>query len=278
MRVDVGGARLFVDFDGAKLRPEGPWLAEAPTVVIVHTGPGADHTPYKDHVGPALAGTSQVVYVDLRGCGRSDESTPEHWNTTTWSDDLRTLFDVLGIERPVLLGAGWGAYTALRFAARWPGEVGKLVLANPTARLVVPRVVARFDELGGATAGEAAHNFLERPDELTVGAYLRECFAVMVAREHAVALLIQPRWNLDLAIHWTANEARTLDLRDELGAVDAPTLVIAGTDDPQYPRASIEEVVEGLRDPTVEWYEGARHSVFRDAPVCLDVIREFVAG
>jgi proline iminopeptidase len=278
MRVDVGGARMFVDFDRPKLRPAGPWLHEVPTVVIVHSGPGADHTPYKDHVGPALAPVAQVVYVDLRGCGRSDPSTPERWNTTTWSDDLRALFSVLGIERPVLLGAGWGAFTALRFAARWPDEVGKLVVVNPVARIVVPRVVARFDELGGPAAGEAAHNYLERPDELTVGTFLRECFAVMVAREHAVALLIEPRWNLDLAVHWTDTESRTLDLRDSLPAIDAPTLVVAGTDDPQYPEASIQEVVDGLRDPRVEWYEGARHSVFRDAPESIDVIREFVAA
>jgi proline iminopeptidase len=278
MRVDVGGARLFVDFDGTKLRPDGPWLAEVPTVVIVHTGPGADHTPYKEHVGPALAPTAQVVYVDLRGCGRSDASAPEHWNTVSWSDDLHALLARLGIERPVLLGAGWGAFTALRFAQRFPDEVGKLVLANPAARMVFPRIVARFDEVAGPEAGEAAFRYFEQPDEHTVAEYLRVCFHVMVAREHAVALLIEPRWNLALANHWTATEARTLDLREGLAQVSAPTLVVAGTDDPQYPHASIQEVVEGLPAPEVRWYEGARHAVFRDAPQSMEEIREFIAS
>ena len=47
-------------------------------------------------------------------------------------------------------------------------------------------------------------------------------------------------------MYWTATEMRTIDLRPGLAAIRVPTLVLAGTDDPQYPLASIEEVIEGL--------------------------------
>jgi pimeloyl-ACP methyl ester carboxylesterase len=79
-------------------------------------------------------------------------------------------------------------------------------------------------------------------------------------------------------VHWSRNEMRTLDLRDELASIQAPALVVAGDADPQYPRASIEEVVGGLRDVRAEWYPGARHSVWRDAPASLELIREFVTA
>jgi proline iminopeptidase len=277
MRVAVDGARLFTDFEGAKLRPDGPWLREVPTVVVVHTGPGTDHTPYKEHIGPVLAAFAQVLYVDLRGCGRSDVSTPERWNVEQWSSDLRALFARLGVQQPVLVGAGWGAYPVLRFAQRWPGEVAKLVLANPVARTVVPRIVALFDELAGAKAGEVAHDWFASPSERTVAEYMRECFHHVVSPQYATALLLNPIWNWDLAVHWTDTEGRTIDLRPGLGSITAPTLVVAGTNDPQAPPASIQEVVDGLPAVQVEWYPGARHSVFRDAPECLDMIREFVA-
>jgi pimeloyl-ACP methyl ester carboxylesterase len=277
MRVTVDGARLFTDFEGAKLRPDGPWLREVPTVVIVHTGPGTDHTPYKEHIGPALGGSVQVVYVDLRGCGRSDVSTPQHWNVEQWSSDLRALFARLGIERPAMLGAGWGSYPVLRFAQRWPDELSKLVLANPVARTVVPRIVAKFDELGGGAAGEAAHAWFASPSERTVAEYMRACFHLVVSPQYATALLLNPIWNWNLAVHWTDTEGRTIDLRPGLSSISAPTLIVAGTNDPQAPVASIEEVVAGLPGAQVEWFDGARHSVFRDAPECLDVIREFVA-
>jgi pimeloyl-ACP methyl ester carboxylesterase len=266
MRVEVEGARLYVDVDGAKLRRNGPMLEERPTVLIVPTGPGNDHSPYRDHIGPLLAEEMQVVYMDLRGFGRSDLSEPAKWNTEQWSSDIKAITEVLEIERPVVLGAGWGAYTAIRFAQRWPGALSKLVLVNPCARIVVPRIVARFDELGGAAAGEAAFNFYEHPSEQSIAQYMRECFHVTVGPSNAETLLLNQTWTWTIAVHWIANEARTLDLRPGLGDITAPTLIAAGTDDPQYPRQSIAEVVEGIPHATVRWYEGARHSIFRDRP------------
>lgn len=276
MQVAVEGVRLFVDLEGAKLRPDGSELREVPTVAIVHTGPGSDHTPYREHIGPVLAEEMQVLYLDLRGCGRSDVSAPEHWNTAQWAKDLRGVFETLGIERPVILGAGWGALTAIRYAQNWPDELSKLVLVNPVARIVIPRVVARFDELGGPAAGEAAFNFLEHPGESTVAAYMRECFGVMVGSSNVPRLLLNPIWNWPVTISWIDGEARSLDLRPGLAAITAPTLIAAGTDDPQFPRVSIEEVVDGIPRAEVRWFEGARHSVFRDAPESNAAIRDWI--
>jgi pimeloyl-ACP methyl ester carboxylesterase len=276
--VQVGDVRLFVDVQGAKLRPQGPWLDERPTVVIVHTGPGVDHLPYKNHVGPALEGVAQVVYVDLRGHGRSDAGAPGDWNTEVWAADLRALFERLAIERPVVLGAGWGAYTALRLAARSPEAVSKLILSNPNARFVAQRSVAAFDELAGPEAGEAAFRFFADPTDQTLGTYLQVAFPYVMGPGAATDALVRPEWHFELAVHWSRTEMRTIDLRDELGAIDAPALVVAGDADPQYPRTSIQEVVDGLRDVRVEWYPGARHSVWRDAPRSLELIRDFVVA
>jgi len=273
----VNGVRLFFDIQGAQLRPEGPWLAEHPTVVIVHTGPGSDHTAYKEHIGPYLADTAQVVYIDLRGCGLSDRSTPETWNVESWSSDLHGLLEQIGVERPVVLGAGFGCYVALRYAQRWPADVSKLVLSNPNARAVTERMIERYGELGGAKAEASAREFFERPSETSIAAFLRDCFTVMVPPVYAARLMLMPIWNLELAIHWTATEMKTLDLRPGLGAIEAPTLVLAASHDPQYPPASIAEVIDGLPDVCVEHYPGARHSVFRDAPESMAAIAEFVA-
>jgi len=277
MRVEVDGVRLFFDIQGAQLRPEGPWLAERPTVVILHTGPGSDHTAYKEHIGPYLAETAQVVYIDLRGCGLSDRSTWEAWNVETWSADLHGLLERIGVERPVVLGAGFGCYVALRYAQRWPADVSKLVLSNPNARAVTERMIERYGELGGAKAKASAREFFERPSESSIAAFLRDCFTVMVPPVYAARLMLMPIWNLELAIHWTATEMKTLDLRPGLGSIEAPTLVLAASHDPQYPPASIAEVIDGLRDVCVEHYPGARHSVFRDAPESMAAIAEFMA-
>ena len=278
MRVEVDGARLFLDVAGSQLRLEGGELRERPTVLIVHTGPGNDHSPYRDHIGPLLAEELQVVYLDLRGFGRSDLSEPAQWNTERWAADLRAITEILGLERPVILGAGWGCYTALRYAERWPDALSRLVLVNPAARVVVPRIVASFDELGGPAAGEAAFRFYEHPSEQSIALFMRECFHLTVGEANAQQLLLGQTWTWTVAVHWMSTEARTLDLRPALGDVTAPTLIAAGTDDPQYPRASIAEVVEGIPHATVRWYDGARHSIFRDRPEVSHLIRGWILG
>ena len=98
----------------------------------------------------------------------------------------------------------------------------------------------------------------------------------MIPFTDAARLILLPIWNLELAIHWTTTEMRTLDLRPELASVTAPTLVLAGTDDPQYPLTSIEEVIEGIPGARVARFAGARHSVFRDARASLETVRGFI--
>jgi len=72
MHVTVNGARLFFDVEGAKLVADGPQLVERPTIILLHGGPGADHAIHKP-AWSRLADYAQVIYLDHRGNGRSDD-------------------------------------------------------------------------------------------------------------------------------------------------------------------------------------------------------------
>ena len=71
MRVLVNGVRLFFDVEGASLVPDGAVMRQKPTLLLLHGGPGFDHSIYKPAYS-ALSDLAQVVYLDLRGNGRSD--------------------------------------------------------------------------------------------------------------------------------------------------------------------------------------------------------------
>ncbi len=165
MKVSVRGIDLFFDVDGAKLVPDGPWMRERPTVLLLHTGPGVDHSPYKDHVGPALAEVAQVVYLDLRGAGRSDWSDSEHWTLDTWVEDVREFCDLLELERLIVLGTAFGGSIGLLLTARYPTRVERLILVSTVARYLHTRAIAVFDRLGGPTAGDVAARYFADPTE-----------------------------------------------------------------------------------------------------------------
>ena len=101
MFVEVNGARLYFDVEGAGLVTDGPRMTVRPTLVLLHGGPGFDHTMYKPAFS-ALADVAQIVYLDQRGNGRSGGDDPATWTLAQWGDDVKAFCDALGIEKPIV--------------------------------------------------------------------------------------------------------------------------------------------------------------------------------
>jgi pimeloyl-ACP methyl ester carboxylesterase len=277
MRVQVGDVRLFFDVEGTKLVAEGPWMRERQTVVLLHPGPGFDHGLFKVQIGPWLSAGTQVVYTDLRGSGRSDRSTPAERRVERWADDVKELCDAVGIERPIVFGLGFGSVVALRYAARHPEHPAALVLTAPVARIVPERSLAVYERLGGAEARAAAERFYDGMDERGFAEFLRVCFPLLSSYPLTSDVIARADWNPEVLMEWMRGEAKELDLRDDLAAVQAPAVVLAGEDDAWAPLESAREVFELLPGhKRFHSYPEARHSVFRDEPAAYDDLRLFL--
>ena len=282
MEARVGDVRLFFDVDGAKVRPAGALMQEVPTLVVVHDGPGADHTTFKHPAfGRHLTQLVQVVYLDLRGHGRSERSDAARWSLDVWADDVRGLCDALSIEAPIVFGSGFGAVIATRYAARHPDHPSRLVLARPVARFDAGRSIAVFERLSGPMATEPVVEFYAQPG---VGSYasfvvaFMRLFRTLTPAEAADALL-RAEWQSDVAIHWYAGEARTFDLRPDAAAIRVPTLVLAGEDDPLMPVEGAQELADAFDPSLVELhrYADTRHSIYADEPRAMEATLAFVA-
>jgi pimeloyl-ACP methyl ester carboxylesterase len=278
VKVAANGVELFFDVEGTWLVADGPWMRERPTVVLLPTGPGLDHSLYKAHVGPELARDAQVVYVDLRGSGRSDWSSEEHWTLDTWIDDLVGLYDALELERPLLLGTGIGGTIALLVAARHPERVERLVLVSTVARYSHTRVIAEFDRLGGHDAGEVAARYFADPTEASWAEYMRVCVPLYTRRGIPPDVIARMVMNTEQAANWDRSGERDFDLRQEAPNVRCPTLVLAGADDPGATVAGVEELVAALPPELVRYerFDGVGHGVFRDRPESISLVREFL--
>src|SRR6185312_14382342 len=92
MRVHVNGVSLWFEVSGPALTLDDGVVRPLPTLVAVHGGPGVDHTSARLNLEP-LTGHAQVIFYDQRGHGRSDYSSAEHWNLSTWASDLRGFCD-----------------------------------------------------------------------------------------------------------------------------------------------------------------------------------------
>jgi pimeloyl-ACP methyl ester carboxylesterase len=286
MHILVNGVRLFFDVEGTKLVPDGPVMREKPTLLLLHGGPGADHSIYRPAYS-ALADIAQIIYLDHRGNGRSEDGPRESWNLAQWGDDVRAFCDILGIANPVVLGASFGGMVALAYATRHPIHPSKLVLISTEAAGGTHRErrVELFERFGGPEVGALARRrFLEIQGQLdqaslddwrrlAIPLYMRKPRDPDIARRAVSRPEVQ---------HWfvkPGGESHTFDMFPNLGCIQCPTLVMGGEDDPMHPIESQADIAAALPAHLVQFerFADCGHAVIPDAPErAMAVIRDFI--
>ncbi len=286
MYVRVNGVRLYFDVEGAQLVPNGASMRAKPTLLLLHGGPGFDHSIYKPAFSQ-LADVAQVVYLDHRGNGRSDRSSPEFWTLAQWGDDVAAFCRALGIESPIVYGASFGGMVAGSYATRHPSHPGKLILVSTEARGYshLDRRVELFERLGGREIGDLARRrFLEgATDPETLDQWLRLAVPLYTRNSMQADAISRAVRNPEVTAAFTrpGGEQRTFDLTPDLAKVGCPVLVLGGEDDPMVPIEAQYDLVDALPDSLVrfESFPNAGHGVIPDAPeAAMSTIREFITA
>lgn len=283
MRVSVGDIRLFFEVFGQEWALAGDTMERRPALIGLHGGPGLDATKLRYQLA-RLADVAQVVVPDQRGHGRSDRGGPETWNLASWALDVKNLSDALGIERPVVLGTSFGGFVAQQYAATYPEHpAGLILLSTSPRRTSLEEAAARFREAGGEEAAEVVRRAMESPSEQTAAEWRRVLGPLgslnpdpdpLIARLEAERIE-----TMEVNLHF-AGEGGVMDLRDRLGAVRCPTLVMLGEADLTIPahlgREIVTAIPEGLA--RLELVPEAAHEVMVDKPAeVYRLVREFLA-
>jgi len=280
MRILINGARLFFDVEGAALTPSGPTMREKSVLILVHGGPGHDHTSFKPEFGE-LADLVQVVYLDLRGNGRSDLGISSEWNLHQWAEDLREFCRALEIVKPIILGQSFGGEVAMQFAATYPEELSKLILLSCTAKLRLDRSLKVFDRLGGAEIRDLAEAYWHRPTPELHREYYQRCVPLYTTSPIHPDVLRRAITREEVARFYNGGEARTCNLLPGLRNVKCPTLVMGGTHDPITTIDDALDIVRALPAETTTFVPlpGCRHGPMREAPaIAMGVLRAFLKG
>ena len=279
MHVSIGDVRLFVDVSGPALVPDGDLMRERPTVVMLHGGPGLDHSPFKQPIFQPLTEIAQVVYYDQRGNGRSNRGSPRDWNLDTWADDVRRLCDAIGVSHPIVFGASFGGFVALNYAQRHPDHPRKLILASTAARTNPDRMCEMFERLGGPEARAVAERFLADPTRKNLDEYERVCLPLYTQRPgdpHVRPRIVR---NPDVTEHFIRGEGRQFDLTGRLDRVTCPTLVMAGELDPAVPVEDARDLASALPQERTrfESFAGAGHMLASEQPeAVMNTITDFI--
>jgi 3-oxoadipate enol-lactonase len=225
---------------------DGP--ADAPVLVL---GPslGTDVGLFDAQVD-AFAGRHRVIRYDLRGHGGS-EVVPGPCTMADLAADVLALLDRLGVERFSYAGVSLGGAIGQQLALTVPERIVELALIATAAQFADPPSWA-----------VRAQQVREQGTELLVPSRTGTWFTPEFAeREPAEAERLLAMLRATPAEGYAAccEAIGTFDVRERLGQISAPTLAVAGAEDPVTTGEMVRELAEGIPGAQFVVVPGAGH-------------------
>jgi 3-oxoadipate enol-lactonase len=257
MRIDVNGIALRCLVEGI-----------GDPLVLIH-GVGASLEVW-DGVAARLRDRYHIVRYDQRGHGQS-EKAPGPYTVEGLSSDLRTLLDVLRIERAHVAGHSLGGLVAQSFALDYPDRLRKLALISTVAGRTEDERRRVRERLTLVANGIAGH-FRASLDRWFTDAFraanpkLLEAYA---ARNQAN----------DPACYAAAYRVLAeTDLAERLSEITTDTLVVTGEHDQGSNPRMAKLMHERIKGSTLRILPVLRHSILVEAPdTVADLLGDFLA-
>jgi pimeloyl-ACP methyl ester carboxylesterase len=267
--VPVHDTHLFIAERGT---PDGLPL------LVLHGGPGLDHTMFGDHLDP-LGDRYRLVLIDGRGQGRSDrDSDAASWSLAQHASDVSAVAAAVGVEDYAVLGHSYGAFVALQHCTDAPGAAVATVISSGSPSM-------RF--LDGVTEGLKTFEPAELREQVTAS-WEREA-TVSSDEECRQLLLDQLPWHFadprDPRIAEFAQDIEqmrfsaavlraasleggglSIELEGELPHVPQPLLACTGRHDRTCPPAASERIADLAPKGELHIFETAGHMTFVEQP------------
>jgi proline iminopeptidase len=276
MRITIRGVSLFVKIIGRGY-----------PLVLMHGGPGADHTsmlsfrPCADHF--------TLVFYDHRCNGRSAGAEVSSMTWENLAADAEALRQALGFDKWAVLGHSFGGMVALEYALRYPESLSHLVLLDTCGDIRwvhenAPEVLAQRGFSPDTV--KLARRFLNgqiEPNEMIpalmkLGKAYHPHLSLLQAT-HVMVSGLRAKVRPEALIFGYGQSLRGWTVMDRLSEIKVPTLVMAGCDDFQFPPEHQMELAAGLPNARLEIIENAGHNahVERSAEV-IRAVKKFMSA
>lgn len=253
--IEVRGAKLWHQITG-----------EGEPVLQIH-GSGFGHFNFGPAT-PLLSGQFRCIDYDQRGYGQS-EKPEQDYDLEVWADDAAGMLDALGIERAHIHGTSMGGMVAIVMAGKYPDRVQSVVINCAAAKLgfsgqLVFRNWIDLIKLEGCGSRTLA--------ELISWQCLSRAYMETAEGQAGVDVIQQilRDANEDRVMIQACQAMIDMDVRDWVGKITSPALVIGGDEDVMTPwdqgpkGAGQQWIADNLPNGETYVVKGSNHSTIFD--------------
>jgi pimeloyl-ACP methyl ester carboxylesterase len=279
--VEVGGRPVNVIDVGPAEGADGGAGGAVGTIVWIH-GLSGSWQNWLENL-PFFARTHRCVAMDLPGFGASPMPAGAI-SISGYAAAVDELLRELGVSRAVVVGNSMGGFVGLELAIAYGTWVDKLVLVSAAGLSIEHQRNERA--LGLLRAGSRALALgtgwlASRSDELARRPRSRQAMLAIVAAhpERLPAPLVseQLRGSGKPGFVDALDALSSYPIRDRLGEIAAPTLVVWGADDALVPVGDAWELGELIPDARVVVYEDTGHVAMLERPEAFnELVEEFL--
>ncbi len=232
-------------------------LPERPTLVLVH-GAGGRHIDWPNKV--RFLPNTTVYALDLPGHAQSDK--PGRDTIDAYADDIETFIQALGLDNVVIVGHSMGGAIGQTLALRGTPQVTGLVLVGTSARLRV----------GAAILDNILPDFRKALKIIFKYAWSAQARPVQVGLAKRLMAENGPE-----VVHGDFTACNNFDVRDRLGEIKVPTLVISGSEDQMTPAKFGQALAAGIPDAGYVEIFRTGHFLMQEEPDLVAIeIEKFV--
>jgi len=218
----------------------------------------------------ALADRRTVIGFDHRGHGGSPVPAGPY-TIQELGGDVLGLMDSLELPRASYCGLSLGGMVGMWLAINAPERIDRLVLISTSAHL--PPAAGWHERAATVRSAGSA--------EAVADVVLGRWFTAPYAREHPEVIARHRRMVAATSAEGYASCCEAiadLDLRASLSRISAPTLAIAGAQDPATPPPHLQAIAEGIPGARLEILDPAAHlaSVERASSVTALILEHLI--
>lgn len=273
---------MYKTINGCQIYYEVHGKEDGEAIFFIHGGPGMGDCRGDIAAFSPLGDEYKLVFLDMRGSGRSEDKPP--YTHEQWTADIDELRKQLGLEKIKMLGGSYGGFLTLEYALRYPENLTHVMLrdtapscnyndqsSEKALNSNLPGI--NEDMLDRLFGGRVKSN-----DEFKemFGA-IQPLYTVVWDEEKAKQRLDSIFFHYETHNYAFSVNQPAYDLTEQLKNIQVPVLITVGRHDWITPVIASEDIHRKVPNSTLVIFENSGHSPhLEENEKYLELVRDFI--